>query len=441
MEIDEESAEEDESESDDNDDSETDYASSNKKSAVPSLVSLSELNDLVRNLGLPKDGSEYLASFLKEKNLLEPETKISFYRNRDSEFRKYFVKDENSSLVFCTDIKGLINGLKENCYEATDWQLFIDSSKRSIKAVLFHNTNVYAPIPIAHSTVMQEKYENMQVLLQKIDYKNHQWQICGDLKIITMLLGQQSGFTKHPCYLCLWDSRDRAKHYKKIEWPIRSSFAPGSRNIIHESLVDPSKILIPPLHIKLGLMKQFVKALDKTGQCFQYLETKFPKISETKLKEGVFDGPQIRTMFRDTTFSSKMNRIEKAAWLSFKAVAQNFLGNTKSPKYKEIVAKMVKDFEKLGCLMNLKLHFLHSRLDKFPDNLGHFSEEQGERFHQDIQVMETRYQGRWDVNMMADFCWMLKRDTKKEDRKRKQNLLHRSFDEKRTRYSYKKEND
>jgi len=97
-----------------------------------------------------------------------------------------------------------------------------------------------------------------------------------------------------------------------------------------------------------------------------------------------------------------MNRIEKAAWLSFKAVAQNFLGNTKSPKYKEIVAKMVKDFQKLGCLMNLKLHFLHSHLDKFPDNLGHFSEEQGERFHQDIQVMETlpgkmgrKYDGRF----------------------------------------------
>jgi len=46
-----------ESESDDNDDSETDYASSNKKSAVPSLVSQSELNDFVRNLGLPKDGT------------------------------------------------------------------------------------------------------------------------------------------------------------------------------------------------------------------------------------------------------------------------------------------------------------------------------------------------------------------------------------------------
>jgi len=37
-------------------------------------------------------------------------------------------------------------------------------------------------------------------------------------------------------------------------------------------------------------------------------------------------------------------------------------------------------------------------------------DEQGERFHQDIKEMETRYQGRWDAVMMADYCWTLKRD-------------------------------
>lgn len=84
--------------------------------------------------------------------------------------------------------------------------------------------------------------------------------------------------------------------------------------------------------------------------------------------------------------------------------------------------------------MNLKLHFLHSHLDYFPENLGDYSEEQGERFHQDISEMENRYQGRWDDNMMADFCWMLQRDEKKKNKKRNRNPLHRSFEEKRVRY-------
>ncbi|KRX55839.1 hypothetical protein T09_14625 [Trichinella sp. T9] len=38
--------------------------------------------------------------------------------------------------------------------------------------------------------------------------------------------------------------------------------------------------------------------------------------------------------------------------------------------------------------MSLKLYFLHSHLDFFPQNFGHISEEQDERFHQDIKQME-----------------------------------------------------
>jgi hypothetical protein len=44
--------------------------------------------------------------------------------------------------------------------------------------------------------------------------------------------------------------------------------------------------------------------------------------------------------------------------------------------------------------MSLKVHFLNAHLDYFPENLGAVSEEQGERFHQDIKEMETRHQGR-----------------------------------------------
>ena len=61
--------------------------------------------------------------------------------------------------------------------------------------------------------------------------------------------------------------------------------------------------------------------------------------------------------------------------------------------------------------MSIKLHFLKSHIDYFPENLGDISEEQGERFHQDIRVMEERYQGRWDCHMMADYCWNLKRES------------------------------
>ena len=43
--------------------------------------------------------------------------------------------------------------------------------------------------------------------------------------------------------------------------------------------------------------------------------------------------------------------------------------------------------------MSLKVNFLFSHLDYFPDNLGDFSEEMGERFHQDIKIMEPVIKG------------------------------------------------
>ena len=58
-------------------------------------------------------------------------------------------------------------------------------------------------------------------------------------------------------------------------------------------------MILPPLHIKLGLMKQFVKALNKKGICFKYMQEKFPSVNAEKVKEGVFVGPQIRVLTKD----------------------------------------------------------------------------------------------------------------------------------------------
>jgi hypothetical protein len=99
--------------------------------------------------------------------------------------------------------------------------------------------------------------------------------ICGDLKVLCMLLGQQAGYTKYPCFICEWDSIARSQHWEQKHWTPRTSLEPGSKNILRESLVDPKKILLPPLHIKLGIIKQFVNALPKTGNFFKYLAKHF----------------------------------------------------------------------------------------------------------------------------------------------------------------------
>lgn len=398
----------------------------------PQLFSQKELNDLVRDLGLSKESAELLGSRLKNKNLLSSGTSFSWYRHREKEFTQFFYKEGN--LVYCNDVQGLMNSFEIE-YDSSEWRLFIDSSKTSLKAVLLHNGNKFASLPVGHSVHMDENYNDLATILEKIKYQDNQWMVCGDFKILSMLLGQQAGYTKYPCFLCLWDSRARDQHWTNTDWPPRETLTPGEKNIINTTLIPPEKVLLPPLHIKLGLIKQFVKSLPRDGNCFRYLCSKFPKLSEAKLKEGVFTGPDIRKLLSDPLFVENMNEKEKEAWSSFKNVVLKFLGNDKDPDYKNIVQCMLTAYKEQGCKMSLKVHFLHSHVDYFPENLGAYSEEQGERFHQDVRDIERRYQGRWDVNMLADYCWMLKRETKNGNRKR----VRRSIKEKKERFRKKKD--
>ena len=96
---------------------------------------------------------------------------------------------------------------------------------------------------------------------------------------------------------------------------------------------------------------------------------------------------------RDQKFCDSMNEVELALWLLFVEVAKNFPGNYRADNYKEIVNNMLGNFRILGITMSIKVHFLHSQLALFLENLGDASDEQGERFHQDIKTMEERYQG------------------------------------------------
>jgi len=114
-------------------------------------------------------------------------------------------------------------------------------------------------------------------------------------------------------------------------------------NVENQPLVDPSKILLPSMHIKLGLMKNFEKAKNQEEAAFTYLREKFPSLSEAKLKEGIFIGPRIRDLIKDEYFDKHFQGDEKAAWNSFKFVVKGFLGNRRAQNYKELVNKLLQN--------------------------------------------------------------------------------------------------
>ncbi|KAL4120542.1 hypothetical protein QTP88_013214 [Uroleucon formosanum] len=96
-----------------------DYTPDEDKSSLQTF-SQGELNNLIRDLSLSKEKAELLASRLKQKKLFQKNVRV------------------DGPLCNAHDINGLFKALSQD-YIISDWRLFIDSSQRSLKAVLLHN--------------------------------------------------------------------------------------------------------------------------------------------------------------------------------------------------------------------------------------------------------------------------------------------------------------
>jgi len=113
-------------------------------------------------------------------------------------------------------------------------------------------------MPVGHSVHDMESYECINILIDAINYDKFKWQICGDLKVIALLLGLQQELTKYCCFIFEWDSRVRSLHYKRKNWSARKSLESGIMNMENQPLVEPSKILLLSMHLKFCLTKNFV---------------------------------------------------------------------------------------------------------------------------------------------------------------------------------------
>ena len=83
-----------------------------------------------------------------------------------------------------------------------------------------------------------------------------------------------------------------------------------------------------------------------------------------------------------------MTLLQRTPWDIFITVIDNLLRKKKVVNYKDYVINMLKAIQNLGCNISIKAHFLPGRLDRFFDNLADVNEKQGERFQEDIKVME-----------------------------------------------------
>ncbi|UYV66734.1 hypothetical protein LAZ67_4002715 [Cordylochernes scorpioides] len=134
----------------------------------------------------------------------------------------------------------------------------------------------------------------------------------------------------------------------------------------------------------------YVKAMDRNAIGFAYLKQKCSSISDAKIKEGIFVGPQIRELLQDGNFQNSLNEVGAAAWNILINLSKNFLGSVKVENYGDIVNNLLLSY--MTILMQLAMS------------------------------MVKRHQGKWSPDMLADYCWTLKRDVPQAKYRRKSNV-------------------
>ena len=123
-------------------------------------------------------------------------------------------------------------------------------------------------------------------------------------------------------------------------------------------------------------------------------------------------GSGVTRLINSTDFLELLSEAERTAWMCFVSVVHGFLGKHRAENFRELVNGLVEAYRKMGFKMSLKGHVLHAHLDEFKNNMGVYSEEQDERFHQDVRSFEERYKGQYNESMMENYIWNLLHESK-----------------------------
>ena len=74
-----------------------------------------------------------------------------------------------------------------------------------------------------------------------------------------------------------------------------------------------------------------------------------------KIKEGIFDNPQIRQLMQGLQFAGHMTEQQSIASTGFILVIKIILVNYEASNYVELVSNVLSSFKNLGCIMNIKV--------------------------------------------------------------------------------------
>ena len=157
-------------------------------------------------------------------------------------------------------------------------------------------------IPITHSVHLHKSYEIKNLLLHAIYYETYSSKTCGDLKLIEMLIGMQPGFKEQYCFLRRCDSWATDENYIKSSWPPRALYQLGLCSI-NTPLVDSRNVLLPPLHILLGLNISLKHLEGETPEESNILKKSFLKSHTQSWRRVSLSDPKLEKYSKTSTSS------------------------------------------------------------------------------------------------------------------------------------------
>lgn len=155
-------------------------------------------NDFCRQFIRGKRNCASVGKFFHDHGMLEDSVDWVSHLHREISLVDYFDELPDGT-PYCKAVDLLITDWFELPYDANDYRLFLDSGKGSLKAVLLSNDGRLRSLPLLYSTTLKETQDDVEKVLQAINYFKHNWLIVADLKMVGVLLGEcliTIGFSK-----------------------------------------------------------------------------------------------------------------------------------------------------------------------------------------------------------------------------------------------------
>ena len=108
----------------------------------------------------------------------------------------------------------------------------------------------------------------------------------------------------------------------KKQWPVRKQLIQGDNNITNQPLLSRNRIILPPNQVRIDETIRESFRLKRSLFCLSKRSLSW--LSSEKLKAGIFDGPQIRKLIKDRTFSLDMTKVQQDAWNPYVLVVKEF---------------------------------------------------------------------------------------------------------------------